>query len=148
MKNEDFKFSNPETILPRRPFSVTILTLVVLIFTSLNTFRLYTAIRTWEFLTTLQLNVPRFYFVVAGSIWGVVGFILIIGFLTKKSWTLKVGRAVFVLYALYYWFDRLLIAERASIVNRWQFTLGLTFLLLLMAFWTLGRQCTRDFLSK
>jgi hypothetical protein len=148
MKNEEIQSSNSETRPLHRPFSVTILTLVVLIFTSLNTFRACTAINTWDFLTTLQPNVPIFYFVITGSIWGLAGLILTGGFISKKRWTLNTARIVVVLYMFYYWLDRLVIAESTSIINRWQFSVSLTFLLLLMAFWTLGRQTTRDFLSK
>jgi hypothetical protein len=148
MNNEEFQSPIAEEHSPRRPFCVTILALVVLIFTSLNAFRSGTAIHTWDFLTTLQLNVPNIYFVVTGLIWSVVGVLLIFGLLTKKRWSIRLGRAVIILFAVYYWFDRLLIAERVSIISRWQFTLGLTFLLVIIAFWILGRPTTKEFLSK
>jgi hypothetical protein len=132
----------------KRPFSVTILIVMVLIFTTLNILRMITAIRLWDFLANLPLDVPAHYLVITGAIWSGIGFLLAVGLFASRKWSLYLAWIAIVLYPIYYWSDRLLIAERHVIAGRWQFASGLTILLLIFAFWVLLQPKTRAFLMK
>ena len=148
MKNEALQSSNINDYSPSRPFSVSILIILVLIFTTMNLLRMVTAIRSWDFLTNLLPDVPMFYLVITGGVWSVIGIPLAGGLFSRRKWSLPMARVTVILYTIYYWFDRLLIAERVSIASRWQFVLGLTILLLVLSFWILERPKTKEFLMK
>ena len=148
MINEPSVSTKADDLSPRRPFSVTFLIVVVLIFTSLNVFRMITAIRTWEFLSVLLPDVSIIYLVITGAIWSMVGFPLSIGLFSGRKWSLPMTRIAVILYISYYWVDRLMVAERSAIASRWPFVSGLTILLLVLTFWILGRPKTKEFLIK
>jgi hypothetical protein len=133
---------------PQRPFGVTLLIVMVLIFTSLNILRMITAIRLWDFLVSFSKDVPTLYLVISGAVWSGVGIITATGLFAEKKWALPATRIAVVLYTVYYWFDRLVVADRFVIAHRWQFALGLTLLLLVFAIWILARPKTKSFLMK
>jgi hypothetical protein len=120
----------------------------VLIFTSLNILRMITAIRLWDFLVSFSKDVPTLYLVISGAVWSGVGIITATGLFAEKKWALPATRIAVVLYTVYYWFDRLVVADRFVIAHRWQFALGLTLLLLVFAIWILARPKTKSFLMK
>jgi hypothetical protein len=123
----------------RRPFGVTYVIVVVLIFASLNALRMITAIRNWDFLDKSSVVVPVIYFVITGAVWMGIGIILVLGLLTRQKWSPSMAQITLVLYMCYYWVDRLFIADRSAIVNRWQFALGSTIVLFCSMFWAVTR---------
>jgi hypothetical protein len=137
-----------KTHRPRRPFAVTILIVVVLIFTSLNILRMITAISDRDFLNSLPMAVPVIYLITSGAIWGGIGIILVLGLLDGRKWSLQMAQVITILYTVYYWVDRWIIAEQFSITSRWQFVTGVTILLTISVFWILKLQKTRAFLIK
>ncbi|MCJ7700236.1 MAG: hypothetical protein MUO62_01525 [Anaerolineales bacterium] len=144
--NPEGCFNPPKPM--KRPFAVTILIVVVLIFTSLNILRMITAIRTWDTLAASPVRVPVIYLVITGAVWGAVGFPLVLGLYTRREWSLYLARGAIGLYVGYYWFDRLFIADRSAIASRWQFILGFTIILGLFLFWVLAHPKTRAYLSQ
>jgi hypothetical protein len=132
----------------RRPFAVTILIVVVLIFTFLNILRMLTAIRDQDFLTTLPMSVPVIYYVITGAVWGGIGVALAYGLFGGRKWSSSLAQVITFMYATYYWLDRLVIADRFSITSRWRFVTGLTILLAIFVFWVLKLPKTRTFLNK
>lgn len=132
----------------RRPFGVTFLIVMVLIFTSLNVLRTITAFRLWDFLANSPMNVSVIYLIITGFVWSSIGLSLAVGLFIRKKWSLFMAWTAIILYALYYWFDRLFIADRFAISSHWQFTLGLTFLILILATLTLTRPRTKAYLIK
>lgn len=131
-----------------RPFGVTLLIAVVLIFTSLNIVRTIAAIQRQSFLHTLDLQVPVSYLAITGAVWGSLGLVLLVGLAARKRWALPLAMILVLGYPLYYWIDRLFIAEWAAFNSRWQFALGLTGLLVIPAVWILKQAGTRRYLSK
>jgi hypothetical protein len=132
----------------KRPFSVTILAMVVLIFTTLNFLRVFSAIRNWKFLATLPVGIPFAYLAATGLIWTIVGISLAVGLFFGRRWSLRLAKVTWVIYTVYYWLDRLLMAESGAIWVRWPFALGLTAALWIFTFWVLSRPKTHTFLKK
>jgi hypothetical protein len=132
----------------QRPFFVTVLIVVVLIFTSLNAFRFVTAIRSWGFITTLLPVSTLIYLVATGFVWGILGIILAVGLFTRRKWSSSFVRFAGVSYASYYWLDRLFIAEIYSVAYRWQFALVMTLVLLIFIFLVLRASATKRYLAK
>jgi hypothetical protein len=134
--------------IAHRPFSVTILIVVVLIFTSLNILRLIKAIVDHGLLTTLPLDVPVIYLAITGALWSAIGLILAFGLFARYRWSLLMGQLAAVIYTAYYWLDQLLFADQFAVENDWQFSLGLNLILASLAFWILRRPITKAFAHK
>jgi len=143
--NLQSSFSNGRS---RRPFSVTILVIMVLIFTSLNALRAITAFRLRDFLTGLPLDVPVVYLTLTGVIWTALGVPLVVSLFLGYSWSRPLLRWAAGLYTTYYWIEHLWVIEPGALVTRWPFALGLNLALIGFAFWVFSRPKPRDFLSK
>lgn len=132
----------------KRPFNVTIILVVVLIFTLLNVLRLVAAVRGWHSLAGLPLRVPVLYFILTGTFWSVAGLSLVVGLYLRRRWSAWMAWGAVILYPLYYWIDRLFIADRSAIASRIGFLVAATLLLGAFSLWTLSRAKTRAYLVK
>jgi hypothetical protein len=132
-------------VQPRpRPYRVTLLAVGGLTIASLNLIRLIEAVRQWKFLSGLP-NVAPLYLALSGLIWAAIGIPLFWGLLQGIPWTRRYAKVFVVVYALYYWLDRLLVADRNVITAKWHFMVGLTAFLLLFSFWALVSQKSQAF---
>jgi hypothetical protein len=132
----------------KRPHSVTLLALGVLIITVINLTRLVLSIRYWGFLNSLPAVSP-FYLAITGLIWTVAGSFLLWGLWKAKIWAPRLMQAVALTYALYYWMDLIFLQDhpmsgaaaaiRMVLPDNWQFSAGMTVLYLAYMVWTLGR---------
>jgi len=133
----------------KRPLSVTLLALVVLIITVINLVRFGLSIRDWSFLTS-RLGVSPFYLAMTGLIWSAAGLVLLWGLWKAKKWAPKLMQAVGLTYALYYWLDHIFLMDhpistvtdtlRASL-----FAAGVTLVCLAFMVWTLGREKVKSY---
>jgi hypothetical protein len=144
--------SRPQTVLEapstKRPRSVTLLALGVLIITVINLIRLVLSVRYWGFLNS-QLGISPLYLALTGLIWTITGLLLIWGLWRAKYWAPKLMQAVALTYALYYWLDLIFIKDylvsgesgaiSALLPVNWQFSAGVTMVCLAYMVWTLGR---------
>jgi hypothetical protein len=131
-----------------RPFGVTLLIVVVLIFTSLHLLRAVTALQRWSSLRDLSLPVPVSYFFISGAVWGLFGLVLLLGIIARRRETVKFALILILVYPIYFWIDRLFLAEWAVFEGRWQFALGLTLLSFIAIFWILKHPSTSSYLTK
>jgi len=132
----------------KRPFVVTMLIVMVLIFTTLNALRVTSAIGTWTFLVESPVSVPISYFAATGSFWSLSGLLLSGGLFFGRRWSPRLAKILTSLYAVYYWSDRLWIAASNAIAVRWPFALGLTLIALIYTFLVLSCPKVKRFLSK
>ena len=147
----------PEVKNVKRPFSVTLLMLGVLIITVVNLTRFVLSLRVWSFLAS-QSGISPLYLAVSGLIWAVAGSFLIWGLWRAKCWAPRLMQAVALTYALYYWLDLLFLKDHP--VNRagmaislvlpinWQFSAGVTVVCLAFMVWTLGRSKVKAYFSQ
>jgi hypothetical protein len=132
----------------KRPGSVTVLGLGVLILTAINLVRLVLSLRYWSFLASLP-GVPPYYLALTGLIWTLAGAILIWGLWKARSWAPKLIQAEALTYALYYWLDLLFLKDhplsgagaalRVILPSNWQFSAGVTVICLTYIVWALNR---------
>ena len=137
----------PESPLDRlnaRPLSVTLLIVVVLIFTGLNLLRLILTIQSWKFLAGL-LPVSPWYLALTGLVWTFLGCALIWGLWFRLSWAPNVTRMLSGFYILYYWVDRLFVADRSGLEASWPFSLVICLVLFLWILWLLNRRRIRNY---
>lgn len=132
----------------RRPLSVTILLIGVLIITVINLVRFVLSIRNWGFLST-RLEISPLYLSLTGLIWAVAGATLLWGLWRVKIWAPRLMQAIALTYALYYWLDLIFLKDhpadgmsggvRAILPINWPFSAGVTVASLVYVAWTLGR---------
>ncbi len=130
---------------PKRPLGVTLLTWMVLIITLLSWLQFGEVLYRWDFLQSLTPALPVLYLAITGLVWGLLGACLVWGLFLGRSWAFRLIQICAPVYAAFYWFDRLLIADPSAIANRWPFALGLTIILLAFTFWILSRPKTKIF---
>ena len=140
----------------KRPASVTLLTLGVLIITGLNLTRFLLSLRYWSFLTS-QPGISPLYLAISGLVWTIAGALLVWGLWQAKVWAPRLMQAVALTYALYYWLDLLFLRDHPlrgatpviSVVlpTNWQFSAGVTIVCLAFMVWTLGRHNVKIFFS-
>ena len=148
MSDETDQINNTGNSQSDRPISVSILVMLVLFFTTINGIQVFSALTSWDFLVALLPTAPMFYIVIGGAIWFFIGLILTVGLFTGKKWTLVITRIAILVYLIYFWIDRFVIAEIIFIQNRWQFFLGLSILLVVLSFWMLEQKKSKLFLVK
>ena len=126
---------------PPRLIGVTLISLAVLTIACLNLLRFILSLVDWQFLSTLE-GISPLYQALTGLVWALTGFVLFWGLWRRKRWAPHAASGWALLYALYYWLDRLFLAgclksgqPPANLV----FALGLTVMILVVIFWTLSR---------
>ncbi len=132
----------------KRPRSVTLLALGVLILTVINLIRFALSIRYWDLLAG-RMGVPTFYLTLTGFVWGVAGLFVLWGLWKAKNWAPRLMQAAALTYALYFWLDHIFLMEhtvvgasgvvRVLLPSNWQFSAGVTVVSLAYMAWTLNR---------
>ena len=141
----------------KRPWSVTLLALGVLIITVTNLTRFILSLRYWGFLAS-QPGPSPLYLVVSGFVWTVAGGCLLWGLWKPASWAPRLMEAGGLTYALYYWLDLLFIRDhpingapvaiRTVLPTNWQFSAGVTVVCLVFIVWSLGRSKVKAYFSQ
>jgi hypothetical protein len=124
-----------------RLIGVTLITLGVLTIACLNLLRLILSLVDWQFLSTVQ-DVSPLYQALTGLLWASCGFVLFWGLWRRKRWAPKAASWGALVYALYYWLDRLFLTgwlRSGQPPANLAFAIGLTLMILAFVFWTLSR---------
>jgi hypothetical protein len=132
----------------KRPWSVTLLALGVLILTVINLIRFVLSIRYWGFLAG-RMGVSPIYLTLTGFVWGVAGLFVLWGLWKAKNWAPRLMQAVALTYALYFWLDHIFLmdhtvvgasgAVRVLLPSNWQFSAGVTVVSLAYIVWIFNR---------
>jgi hypothetical protein len=138
------------SVAHRRPWGVTILTLFVLTIACLSLLRFVLSLAQWRFLSSLP-GVSPVYLALSGLVWASLGFILFWGLWRKKGWApRRVGWGA-LLYALYFWLDRLFAAawlKTGTPPANTLFAAFLTITILAAVFWILSRSKHKAFFGE
>jgi hypothetical protein len=129
----------------RRPFLVTLLVVLVLLFTIVSWFGFFEALQLRQFLQQLPLSVSPLYLLLRRAFWGLVGPALIWGLWFGYRWAWFAGQIVVLAYALFYWLDRLFLATSDVLASRLPFEAGLTIGLVLFCFGVLWLPASRRY---
>lgn len=132
---------------PRRPLSVTITGAVVLSLAALHGVRLVLALVNWDFLRSLLPFSPA-YLALSGAVWGALFSVC-----AWRLWRgLRYGReltlAVTLLFFVYFWLDRALLAANPDRNINWPFVLGASLIWLAWLTWTFSRSKVRSFFER
>ncbi|MDH5506020.1 MAG: hypothetical protein OEZ02_02230 [Anaerolineae bacterium] len=133
---------------PKRPWSVTWLTLGVLTFTGMHISRLVQSIVFWEILKDRLTFLSPAYLAITGLFWGLVGLPIIYGLFTGKPWASRALLFASLGYAGYYWADRLSLAGSPFKTTNQFFAIGATTTILLLIQWIRTRPKVQAFFGE
>ena len=128
----------------KRPLSVTIIILLVLITGGLNLIRLIQSVKQWALLKEI-LPFPPLFLTILGSFWFVVSALLLWGITRRKSWTVRLIQGTSILYILVFWIDRSWLAVQDSRITNDLFAVTATIILLIFVFISLSRRDVKDY---
>jgi len=95
----------------KRPFSVTLLLLLVLSLSVWGVIRFVAAIRWWGLLNEFGSSLSPLYLSITGAGWGVVGGVLSSGILSRKRWARPAIVTSILLWLIEYWIERIFFQE-------------------------------------
>jgi hypothetical protein len=110
---------------------------LVLFISCINLIRFIEAIRAWDFLAILP-GVSPLYIALTGLVWTLVGFPIAWGIWRGNPKAPLATQIFLFVYALYYWFDRIIIAQTVSASSNLLFAFIFTVVVILLTFWILN----------
>ncbi|MCW5874398.1 MAG: hypothetical protein KIS88_07100 [Anaerolineales bacterium] len=131
-----------------RPWGVTVLLALVLMFTGMQALRLWSAMSSWELLSSLVLRVPPLYFALSGALWALAGAATAYGLARPAPWGGGAAQALALSYTAFFWADRLLAQARGPQDSNWPFLATLGLLLLGSCFAILASPATKAYFMK
>lgn len=131
----------------KRPFSVTLLAVLVLIITIIHLVRFINALTMWSFLSTLPSK-PPFYLALTGLIGSIAGIVVFWGLWTGKPNTPLATRILAVVYLGYQWLEQLLAVRAGNKFENWPFAMITTLTFLLFVFWTLSHSAAKVYFGE
>lgn len=133
---------------PKRPFSVTLLAILVLSLVAIHLTRFAQALQQWTFLNDLPLSVSPLYLAATGLFWGAAGVPVLAGLWRGGRSTPAAVKGYLVGYGLYYWLEQALVMASPLRQSNWPFTAGLTIVILIGSFLILSRPKARNFFGE
>jgi hypothetical protein len=118
----------------KRPLSVTLLAYLVLIFTGFHLISVVRTLKLWDFLNALP-GVPVLYLALSGVLWTISGLLLLWLLWKGNTRAPVVTFGLVVLYSLYFWVDRIFIANTTSGLPNLAFLAAANAFLLAFALW-------------
>lgn len=118
----------------KRPWLLFFLVISFVFFTGFQFIRFGQALTLWSFLSSLPLEVSPLYQALTGLVWGVCGALAVWLLWLGKPKGRPYARILTVTYAVYYWFEQLVLMESPLRSIRWPFNAGATVLLILWVF--------------
>lgn len=134
----DTRRDETQIIKKRRPFPLTLILWVYLLWIILGWLRFFAALRGRDLILDLVSPGLNLYLIAAGLIWGLVGLPAVWGLVTRASWTAMIIRITALLYPGIYWFERLFLWQDRDADRNWPFMLLLTILWLGLTFGALA----------
>lgn len=135
-------------IRPRRPFPLTIVFWVLVLWTVLGWLRFSRAIMDRDLIQTYLGSGMFWYLTGAGLVWGLAGVPALWGLTFRAAWAPIVIAVDAVLFPAIYWIERLLLWQDQSGQGNWPFMLALTLVWLGVVFWGLRSKQSEQFFSK
>lgn len=92
----------------KRPFRVTLLLYLVLIFTGWNAIRLWTAIAWQSVLNEFSTHPIATVTAIGGAIWMMAGCFLLWSIWKQKNWSVTMLLGITTFYTIWYWSERMI----------------------------------------
>lgn len=130
-----------------RPFSVTLLAVLVLSITIVHLVRFINALTMWSFLSSLP-GKPPLYLVMTGLIGSIAGIVVFWGLWIGKPNAPLATRILTVVYLGYQWLEQILAVRAGNEFENWPFAMVATVTLMLFVFWTLSHTAAKVYFGE
>ena len=147
-KDQTTRRDETQPLKRRRPFPLTVIMGVYLLWILLGWLRFASALRGRDLILELVPQNLEIYLVAAGLTWGLAGLPVIWGLLTRANWTPLLIRITALLYPGIYWFERLFLWQDADASRNWPFMLVLTIFWLLLTYGALQLNRVQNYFKK
>lgn len=127
---------------PKRPFNVTLITLLVLLMTVSNIVRLVQVILNWQYLFGLLHN-TSVYLSLSALIWSLAGIVIFIALWFGIPWAPKVTRVAALVFSFHYWLEYSFLVNHTGRQSNWLFIFFVNSLLILWFYWVLSRKASK-----
>jgi hypothetical protein len=133
----------------KRPRSVTLLAVGVLILAGYFFLRAVLAASQWELLLEYfpASTIPG-YLVMTGVLWGCAYLVLGWGLVRGRRWAPRLFRILAAVFAVYWSLDSLLLAADPAVRSAGLFRITVTILLLVVTFWALSRPAAKIYFGE
>lgn len=148
MRPDSKKPNQSQRRSPPRPFVLTIVTLVFILWMVLGWLRFSEAIKQRALIEMFSSSGIFWFLVLAGLVWGLAGLPVLLGLVTRAGWTIKGILIVGLLYPAVYWVERLFFWKDPGVQANWPFMLVLTFVWLGILIWVSLSNHVRNFFEK
>lgn len=122
------------------PLAVTVLQTLVLMVSATQLLRVVLLAGNKAFLGSLQLAINPSLQLLISLFWSITMLAVLLALVTGRPGALRAVQVVAVLYAAYYWVDRILISQGPQVATNQVFATALTVLALGFVFWGSTRQ--------
>jgi hypothetical protein len=131
-----------------RPLGVTLLSIILMVFSLFQIIKVFQVINYWNFLNSLDLTISPLMQTGEGLFWALGGLILTWGFWKGRSWSAVSLVISCLLFALVSWVKLIWINEPFLLQTRWPVNLALTIIGLGSLFGFLNLKSTRSYLRR
>lgn len=131
----------------KRPFSVTLLSFLVLIITIVHLLRLVYAVSWWRFLTALQGN-PPLLIAFTGFIGTLLGAVLFWGLWIGHPRAPLVTKILVPLSLGWEWLEKLLSVQRGNQFENWPFMTASSLVMIIFTYWTLSTASAKKYFGE
>ena len=122
----------------KRSFLLKLLVLAYLLLSLMGWLRLEQALQYWGFLKELGVFPGPFYIAFGGAVWGAAGLACALALWLRRPFAPLLAYTAALFCTLWYWADRLFLAQNSLANLNWPFALGVNLLLLLFIFLVLA----------
>ena len=145
----DLKNPNqPQRRGSRRPFLLTIATLIFILWMTLGWLRFSEALAQRALIGEFSSPGTFWFLIIAGLVWGLAGLPVLLGLVTRAGWTIKCILIAGLLYPAIYWVERLFVWKDPGAQANWSFMLLLTLIWLGLLTWVSLSNHVKQFLRK
>ena len=121
-----------------RPFPLKLMAVGLIVFSVLCWMRIGQALIDAKLLTQFTLAPLSLYWVITGTLWGILGIVALIFLWLRYTWSLWLIGISAALFTAWYWLDRAFIQNNPGRWSSWLFILILNILILIFIYSTIA----------
>jgi hypothetical protein len=133
---------------PRRSVVLKILVIGYLVVSLLGWLRVQQVISSWDWLSSLGINVSLWYILISGACWGIMGLFIGFGLWFCQAWAPALARVGVIIFTIWYWCDTLLLVQNDFSRTNMPFMVVLNAFCLLYVFICLTLPVQKRFFNK